>query len=104
MHFPLDRFFSLDYIAPSDSGIVIRQAAGNITPVITAKSIDATRRDSKRHRGGSLLLPVAVAPSAVGEGQRKAGGRKRPGRYAQGGFFFFRVRIPLLRETRQVKI
>jgi len=102
MHFPLDIIFALDYIAPSDSGIVIRQAVGNFTPVITAKSIDATRWDSKRHQGGSLLLPVAGAPSAVGEGRRNARGRKRPGRCAQGGFFFFRVRIPLLRGTRQV--
>jgi hypothetical protein len=41
VHFPLDIIFALDYIAPSDSGIVIRQAAGTITPEITAKSIDA---------------------------------------------------------------
>jgi hypothetical protein len=46
VHFPLDIIFALDYIAPSDSGIVIRQAAGDITPRNAATSIDATCRVS----------------------------------------------------------
>jgi len=43
---------------------------------------------------------VAGAPSAVGEGRRNAKARKRPGRCAQGGFFFFRLRAPLLCGSR----
>ena len=104
MHFPLDRFFSLDYIAPSDSGIVIRPAAGIITPEDTAESIDAPvgiHRDIKEALFYSPWPALPARSARDGATPEAASGR---GDAHGEAFFFFRVRIPLLRGMRQVKI
>jgi hypothetical protein len=63
VHFPLDRFFSLDYIAPSDSGIVIRPAGGPLTPGTPPSRLTqpvGLHRDIE-----ALSLLVAGAPSVM---------------------------------------
>ena len=65
--FSLDRFFAVVYIAALRSrGIVILASGRPINPGNTATPSHGSCRAQSLHRGGTLPLPIAGAPSAAG--------------------------------------